>query len=442
MKNTATTQAPFFTTEVTMRTLKLLALLSLIWLLAACGSVEDVPLETLGPPPCSDPFAPPSETCPWRYKYISWGNGTKSSSVSDVAAGPDKSVYVLGSVFSFNPNTDLLPSQTGYLRKYSKYGSVLWTISFSRPFYIYSGLELEVDAQGNSYILEEGSSKFSSDLSHNAPYTNYKIVALRKYNPNGLLVWSKVLANAQVVLEEYHEFVDLKGHLTLTAGGWPVAVTSRIGNYHIHVFNGSGQVVGYYGVTNPINGIVSDIATSLDGNIYLVGDNYNFEETDICCGGNTAFLYVFNSAFTQVGTLFWAGGVSQIEVDSSNNIFVLQGSYLKKFKPNLTTAWEVHEPESVSYNGFTVDASKNVYTYGSNTEGCGYHLLCDSVYLAKLDGSSGMTLWSQRTFDNTSYYSAQGAVAANDYVYIVGDAPANDPDPAFLFRYSSSGTPR
>jgi hypothetical protein len=44
MKNIATAQtaqAHFFTTEVTMRTLKLMALLSLIWLLAACGSVED-----------------------------------------------------------------------------------------------------------------------------------------------------------------------------------------------------------------------------------------------------------------------------------------------------------------------------------------------------------------------------------------------------------------
>ena len=150
-----------------MKALKLIGILGLVWVLAACGSVESPTLETEAIV-CS-PFSPPSVSCPWGTKDFEDVLEYEGAYTTSVAVGPDNSVFANNAGASSNGGP-------AYIRKYNKYGSVLWTIEAG-------GGQLVVDAQGNLYALD------STDGYNNSPYRYEGKVYLKKYSSAGQLLW-------------------------------------------------------------------------------------------------------------------------------------------------------------------------------------------------------------------------------------------------------------
>ncbi len=395
-----------------MKTVKLLAFLSLVWMLAACGSVENAPLETLAPPPCS-PFSPPNESCPWGTKFM-------SMLAFQVAVGPDGNVYVAAR----HSDTNWI------LHKYSKYGSLTWTTT---PIGIQDHSiwvkELRVDSQGNTYVLT---------VHEDIAVINKKIqiTRLSKISPSGSHLWTKqVNRDSRNYPSSGPRYMAASG-LALDPQGRAVVMISKWDEYDIYTYDASGTLIGYYG-TYHTSGIVRDFAIDNNGSMYLVGDD-EYGPDDYA---QTAFLFVLNASFTQVGTLFWAGGVEvysdSVTLDSQYNIFVTgdadpsseRARSLWKFTPALQIAWQVNR----LFYDLAIDSSNNVYGVGVNNK---------DAFIQKISGATGTVLWSTTWHKNLSEYnSGNGVATGSGYVYMVGGSWMNNISTGYINRYAtSSGT--
>ena len=195
-----------------------------------------------------------------------------------------------------------------------------------------------------------------------------------------------------------------------------------------------------------VNGVISDLATDRDGNIYLAGGfsgNVAFDTSKLINAGEED---IFVAKMSPLGHFIWAksaGGTSNdhafsVVVDSSDNVYitglvlrstmfdqinvpmVAGGVFLAKYKGSTgKVIWAKGKGENATGYHLTVDKFANIYMTGSFSFGCDFGTGTTfvsrgntDVFVAKFD-SSGVFNWVKQ---------------AGGKSYDVGNSIASEPD--------------
>ncbi|MFH1368656.1 MAG: FG-GAP-like repeat-containing protein [Elusimicrobiota bacterium] len=232
-----------------------------------------------------------SGTVLWTRYYNSAANGYDAA--NGVAADPSGNIIVAG----YTQRTDLAEGYNIWVRKYDSNGTVLWTDTYNSPADDYdSAQSVSVDVGDIIYVV--GSIK-RSDISEDDN------IWLRKYNPNGNIVWTSTYASVGNY-SDIGKSVYVKGGNVYVAGevyniatGYDIfAARFNDANGLLQMattFTGAGSFADYG------NGITAD---SL-GNFFVAGSYY-----DSVNSKQVGWVSEFNSAGVLVATKTYAGGAN------------------------------------------------------------------------------------------------------------------------------------
>ena len=298
--------------------------------------------------------------------------------VSAASAAGDGSIYVAGSTYSeLQVGGDFSGGGTGFVRKYSDSGSVLWTQQLVLGVGDTTNQVFGVtgDRSGNIYAVG------SSD----------ETAFVRKFSSSGAVLWTRTFASSTA----RDAVVDQDGYVYIV-GGYE-------NNAFIRKYSASGTLIW----TRTFSGTGYRGATSVDvyrDAIYLAGD----------LSSNDAFVRKYSTG----GTLIWTqafgtsknDSASDVEVDSLGNVYVAgdtngslagsKGSYdafVRKYSASGTTVWTKQFGSSKydSASALTTRTGSEVYVVGiTNGALAGSYQGNGDAFLRRLN-ASGDAVWTR-----------------------------------------------
>lgn len=382
-------------------------ILGLIWLLASCGSVENTPLETLAPNLSCASSVTLDENCPWGTKLIDIHDYIKPEAME---MGPDRSVYVSGYI-SAPLNGPLIGQRDIFIRKYTKYGSVVWTITQGLSGIGGNAADIQVDKLGNVYIV----STYSQGL-EDCFLCHYRRVRLSKYSASGVHLWTNDISDEAIT---YPTITD--SMLAINTQGNLLLVYSHIAHY-IHIYSPSGVRMDRYNLAS--QGPIHDIALDTNDNIYLAGGSKH-------CGCDS--IIVLNASLQKINQSVTAKswGWHGIAVDSQFNMVVYNSQGVKKLSPQFNVIWSLSST-SLNLKGLpsdlVLDSQNNLYIAGT--------INGDPGFIQKTSGLHGGLMWSSTT-NPVVEVSTSGK-----YVYAAGVLTSSSgikQQDTWIGRYSTGG---
>jgi hypothetical protein len=219
-------------------------------------------------------------------------------------------------------------------------------------------------------------------------------------------------------------------------------------------YSGSKLWITQWGTSSPDYG--TGVAVDSLGNIYVVG---NIDDTD---NNTNSILLKYNTSGIKQWTVYFEspiGGLADVAVDSSDNIYVIGGNtilesyyednygnrlqlYLAKYNSSGTKQFSVLSFEGGHVNsgyGIAVDSSDNIFVTGS-TRTKDRNLNYNSGYFIRKFDSSGNRTWGQNS--GVEGYGRDVFVDSSDNVYMTGYVDWDDDYEPYktLYKWSPTGT--
>lgn len=321
--------------------------------------------------------------------------GTTKAESAEAIARHSAGVYAAGNTDG-NLHSTQRGNGDGFLRKYDTAGKLLWGVQFgSTQNDVVWGVA--TDASNNAYVVGSTDGTLTS-----APATSNGAAFVRKYAPNGAVLWTKQFSSKDT--------------------DYPALSATSV------------AVVG--------------------SNVYLVGQyvNYEFQMS-------YGYLKKFSSSGAELWTRTISGGgyetsANDVAVDGNGNAYVAGGTdgsigggygmYLRKYTPSGSVSWSRRR----SYTTSDIESANAVTVYGSSVYLAGDYF--DETYFDRdvrvlKYNTSGSMLWDRR-FRTADSDHASDISASNQGVVFIGfsDGPLAGSErgrsDAYVYKLNVSGT--
>ncbi len=373
---------------------------------------------------------PTSEPVVWLRQFSPANSFSSQNQINDSVLDNAENIIAVGLTYSSFDNGPVINDDQGdaILIKYDKDGVKLWSLQFGTqgPSINVAGdsaLTVDVDSQNNIYVA--GHTFGSLD----APTAGPSDIFIRKYDPNGNLIWAKQFGTEYADRSTALEVDDVFGHVYLgghTYGAFEGARDSVYGDSFLIKLDSSGTVYWkkQIGVSDQPDGLQSIKATN-DGNVIVGG-----------CTGSAGWCYGSISKYNNSGVLQFSkivgGEVNSIALAPNGDIVV--GGSLHSFEdPTIISSkagmfarydsagnqlWKKH------YGGISVDDIFSIAldSYG-NGIGCGFtRKEAGGVAVIKVNHSSGDLVNVYESGAGTSHICTSVSLNSLNQIYISGSA--------------------
>ena len=329
--------------------------------------------------------------------------------------------------------------------------SVGWATSIAGQTDSDHGEDIALDGNGNVYAIghymsstldvrSQGSTTTATQLSN--PSTNYRTIYIAQYDTSGNVQWAANMGGtnddyARAVAVSSDGNVYVTGDFlssTLNVYSKNQAIPNRqLSNSGINdAFIAKYDSIGNVQWATSIGGLGSDygydIATSNNGNVYVIGDFYSPTLNVYSQGSTTPATQLFSST--------------------------TYNGYITKYLANGSVDWAVNVGKQYRCNarGVTVDGNENVYVVGYFSESSldiydvggtsasvsitnpGFG--SNSVFIAKYN-VSGVVQWVAKAGGNNNCHGNDVAVDSDGNVYVCGDYSAS---PLQIFNEGGSSS--
>jgi hypothetical protein len=266
------------------------------------------------------------------YGTLSWAKSEVGYVLgSDIASDPRGNIYVSGSFIGtvnfgaggVNRTVIRATDSTGFIAKYSPYGTLSWVASIADPYSL-GVIGISVDPRGNSYVIGRRSN-------------NDVIVA--KYTPDVALSWIKTAGGSGSAPGGDHIAVDARGNSYVT-GSFSETVTFGAGELNevkLTAVGLSNVFVAKYAPDGTLSWAKSaggsrfdrgtGIATDPRGNSYVTGALsshpaiFGADESNEIEIGRGIFL----AKYSPNGMLLWAKSDGDVPSDPDEDLFGYSG---------------------------------------------------------------------------------------------------------------------
>lgn len=243
-------------------------------------------------------------------------------------------------------------SYDAFIRKYNSSGSVVWTKQFGTPA-VDNANDVAVDGSGNIYVAGTTYGSLAGTYTNGGGGDMF----LRKYNPNGGVVWTKQLHYSD---GDTGVAVTVSGSNVYLVGGFWYNNNYTDTDVRVVKFTTDGALVWSYGWGPVGEDYVYDASVDSDGNLYFAGvTRTSFGGPNQ--GGADGYIYKLSSS----GYRVWS---KQIGTSADDGTY----SVLARSTSQVYVAGDTRGILGSTYSG-GIDA-----------------------YLRRLKGSDGATVWTDQ----------------------------------------------
>jgi hypothetical protein len=283
-------------------------------------------------------------------KYDKWGNILWTSqfgtSVKDIAH--DIAVDMAGNAYVAGRTNGIFTDQTSsggydaFVRKYDKWGNVLWTSQFGTNSKDYA-YGVAVDIKGNAYATGYTEGSFLG-------YTNSggMDVFVRKYDKLGDVMWTKQFGtgaddSAGGIAADVLGNVYVAGW---TEGTLPGQTNLGERDAYLRKYDSSGGELWTHQFGTSVEDGAGRLAIDMSGNIYVNGNTMGTLEGQVSSGDYDAFV----KKYDKLGNVLWMCQYGTDEYDYCNDLSV--DGLGNVYQSGYTYGY---------FNGFTNSGGRDIY---------------------------------------------------------------------------------